>query len=158
MYHKGTTYKQINHLLEWGVSGQTEWLQIGSQQLANNQKITFSFHLQNHHRMDTFVKTVLFWRMWLRGAQRPRSVGVCSSRRWSTVTATKVKPPRWAEYIVLNGLTVNGGTKTLINLVRPKKFDYTRWRITMRSQVVAQTRWNLYLIVGSALMHDDYRP
>ena len=145
---KGLTLNHLNHFLEWGLTGSTEWLFVSVKNLSPSEVTKLSFHLQNHHRMDTFVKTALFLKIFLKRAERPFNVFLKRSKRWSTLNVLvrrQSNKKRLVESVVLNGLTLNGSTQNLIALVRPKRFDFSRWFLTLRVQTVAKTRWALYL-------------
>ena len=134
------THRRTNHLLEWGAAAPAEWLWPPA---GRPRPVGWTFHTPTAARPDVFVKCALFWRAWLGGPHHPWAV---HTRRWTTLGATGAAPTRWAETAACTGLGVDTATTGLIDLVRPRQFDYSRWGLTLRGHTRAPHRWGAYLV------------
>ena len=141
------THRHVNHLLEWGAATPGEWLWPPPHAGAA-PAVGWTFHTPSATRLDVFVKCALFWRLWL---GRPHTPTVHHTRRWTTVVGRAPAPTRWAEAAAATGLGVDTVTTGLIELVRPRRFDYSRWGLTLRGHTRAPHRWGAYLTGCSTL-------
>ena len=56
---------------------------------------------------------------------------------------------------MVQGLVVTTATTGLIRLVRLKRFDYSRWGLTLRGVVHSPTRWAAYANANLILLGRD---
>lgn len=143
------------HLLEWGATAPGEWLWRPTVRPTGGA--TLSFHLPSRTGLAVFVKCGLFWRAWSRTGGAPGRApahSVRHTRRWTTLEYRTAGPVRgrWAEAGVVHGLVVTTATTELIRLVRLKRFDYSRWGLTLRGVVHSPTRWAAYTNANLVLL------